>query len=1130
MARRTNKTTDAEEWQDAPFSEEEIEFSPFMFDKGQDEAAQQGDSPSTASGVPPVNGGQFSDADMEFEPFMFDQGAGTTSSGPLSPVPASTGDFAPFSTSPFADPAGNVASPTSETAGSTDNQTASGPITGSDLPLPSYLASDPTASSDSAPVTPEMAAAPPSVDVETQDAPASSTPDLTLPAEPVIVLPEDEEPDMGTGSDEQLTGRVPSGPLTELPASSTSTSPSLTGTSPNLGRVRGNTGPLGPLPPDRTGSSNTSWSDSSLASIEDFSSILIALHAGKKLRQSGSLTEGMVGQASPSATTAVQDAATGETSAPSATMSTPEHMGVASQVQDMPEWAVQATQSSPLTPEMAASPAQTDTAAQSAVDEPSATPEAAPAEQDPYVDPIHYRQVPADSVLNQLEPNIAQALKSMDSSVAHSTISGDELEFEGFMFDTGASTPMASLSTSSPEELAALASELGPAFDPAQYSSADTTDTDSEEASRYADIDPALFEGLTGTAHRDVAGDSGAESKGALPFWLQFEDSPPASGPLAEEDLSAQSTSAAQAAGAAQGATSEDSAAFADLPPIEPFDFSLMPTSNTSESLGFNTEELTGRAADLNDPMTATINLAAVAALLGTNSSGPLDNAPASSSYDDYSIDAQPDAETSLSLGTPESWTPSASDAQNAQSQDATASSDASSDYSYPTPSEPLTEDVTPHPSWSQDVAPDLGLDAATGSETPDYSMSNEAATTQMEGTVTDLSPDSLQAEPGESSPDGGSWMASATTGLAGDPLTTSAEAPAHGAADQSDHDLSAKHALAVEGLDVAPFDLTQLEVEEEPPTGYLDAQEMKSKYGTASLEMADDVAHAHNAGAGGSNWSSENDTSYFASSTPTEVELSQAGNTSSFTSPLTSDLPMARKAGATDYLGEETVADVPDVVTTPAEVDSTTLSVEPLEVAIPPAAAPEMPTTPEESQDAQEAQPIKARVARGPWTSYSETTDFTMPAPQAHTQAQAKAQPEPVASSLSGPLFEQSVRLPSESDLMTSGPLPPVTGFDDLVGLVANNPQDIGAHMALASAYAQVDDLDSALRVYRRIIKKPTTSHTMLTMILDDLSDLSPQAQQLPRFYQLSGDLLLRLGRHREAVEAYNKLQSTES
>ena len=413
--------------------------------------------------------------------------------------------------------------------------------------------------------------------------------------------------------------------------------------------------------------------------------------------------------------------------------------------------------------------------------------------------------------------------------------------------------------------------------------------------------------------------------------------------------------------------------------------------------------------------MTATINLAAVAALLGTNSSGPLDTTPASTSYDEYNVDAQPDAETSLSLGTPESWSPT-SDEQGAQSQDASASMDASTDYSYPTPSEPLTEDVTPHPSWSEDVAPELGLDAATGSESPDYTVSNEAPTTQIDGAAADLSSEMLQAEPEDSSLSGGGWMASATTGLAADSLATSDEAPAQNTTAQSDQEISAKHALAVEGLDVAPFDLTQLEVEEEPPTGYLEAQEMMNKYGTANLDMADDAAHAHDAGSGASNWSSETDTSYFASSTPTEVELAQARNTSSFTSPLTSDLATGRKAGATDYLGEEAVAEVPGVEPTPAIVDSTPLPAEPLEIATPLAAAPEVHTTPDASQDTQEEeQPIKARVARGPWTSYSETTDFTMPAPQAHTQAQTKDQPEPVASSPSGPLFEQSVRLPAE-------------------------------------------------------------------------------------------------------------------
>jgi tetratricopeptide (TPR) repeat protein len=294
----------------------------------------------------------------------------------------------------------------------------------------------------------------------------------------------------------------------------------------------------------------------------------------------------------------------------------------------------------------------------------------------------------------------------------------------------------------------------------------------------------------------------------------------------------------------------------------------------------------------------------------------------------------------------------------------------------------------------------------------------------------------------------------------------------------------------------------------------------MQSLYGTVNLEKTDD-----NAG------SSEHDTSFFSA----EGESSDhAPATSSLTEPLLADSDNKRKGRATDYLNEDVVADIRH---TEQDASNVAASAEPLDAQ---SQAVEVPTTPEAADE--ESQPaIKARVARGPWTAYTETTDLNMPAPQAHTQAQAEAQqsaseaqtetsqPTPAASEASGPLFEQSVRLPSEVDIMTSGPLPSIPGFEDLVGWVADNPQDIGAHMALASAYAQSQDIDSALRIYRRIIKKPTTSETMLRMIWDDLSDLSLHAQHLPRYHQLSGDILLRLGRHREAIEAYNRLQSKD-
>src|SRR5205814_498894 len=71
-------------------------------------------------------------------------------------------------------------------------------------------------------------------------------------------------------------------------AFSTAAPPTFTGMA---GRSRGNTGPLGVALP------NASWSDSSLASIEDFSSVLIAMQAGKRLRQSGPMSGSMVATA-----------------------------------------------------------------------------------------------------------------------------------------------------------------------------------------------------------------------------------------------------------------------------------------------------------------------------------------------------------------------------------------------------------------------------------------------------------------------------------------------------------------------------------------------------------------------------------------------------------------------------------------------------------------------------------------------------------------------------------------------------------------------------------------------------------------------------------------------------------------
>lgn len=78
---------------------------------------------------------------------------------------------------------------------------------------------------------------------------------------------------------------------------------------------------------------------------------------------------------------------------------------------------------------------------------------------------------------------------------------------------------------------------------------------------------------------------------------------------------------------------------------------------------------------------------------------------------------------------------------------------------------------------------------------------------------------------------------------------------------------------------------------------------------------------------------------------------------------------------------------------------------------------------------------------------------------------------------------------------------------------------------MALASAYAQSGEYDSALRVYRRALKKRNLSLAMLEVIADEISDLEADAADLPRFHQVLGDLYMKQGRYKDAIDEYNKI-----
>jgi len=108
---------------------------------------------------------------------------------------------------------------------------------------------------------------------------------------------------------------------------------------------------------------------------------------------------------------------------------------------------------------------------------------------------------------------------------------------------------------------------------------------------------------------------------------------------------------------------------------------------------------------------------------------------------------------------------------------------------------------------------------------------------------------------------------------------------------------------------------------------------------------------------------------------------------------------------------------------------------------------------------------------------------------------------------------------------MLASGPLPSLDGFDELQDLVALNPSDIGAHIALAAAYAQVGDVDTELRVYRRILRRPNVAPAILRLIAEELADYERQLQGQAHYHQIRGDLYMKQHRYQEAIAEYNKI-----
>jgi|GEM_PF-4871134 len=189
------------------------------------------------------------------------------------------------------------------------------------------------------------------------------------------------------------------------------------------------------------------------------------------------------------------------------------------------------------------------------------------------------------------------------------------------------------------------------------------------------------------------------------------------------------------------------------------------------------------------------------------------------------------------------------------------------------------------------------------------------------------------------------------------------------------------------------------------------------------------------------------------------------------------------------------------------------------------------------EKADAGRTQPVsKARVARADWAerrlmemqdsdeaAFMDISDTLDTSEEGYTMAKddnAEQQP-------AGGRDTQSKRggFSFPSKLLSSGPLPELDSFDELQEMTNRNPDDLSAHMALAAAYTQAGELDPALRVYRRLLKKRNLSTTMMQMIADELAEFERDARGQPRFHQVLGDLYMKQGLYREAIEEYNKI-----
>ena len=695
--------------------------------------------------------------------------------------------------------------------------------------------------------------------------------------------------------------------------------------------------------------------------------------------------------------------------------------------------------------------------------------------------------------------------------------------------------------------------------------------------------------------------------------------------PEPETEAEAETETGAETEVALQDEEPVEGLDYADLPPIEPFDFTSLNIAPEEDDYGFNTEELLGVLPTNRDPMRATANLDVLADIF--------DGAP---------IGSPEDMTTSYNTAASLDTTPAA------QSVRRTPTTPPVSQLTSPIASYLLEGDDAD----AEETATQSQLQAQLRAQ-----MDAQAqAPTQPEAPVEEVEPvqpaqpESPQPVRRDTGRLGGGWTSAVTTTLSMegmeelDMVGTEAletgmlfeSAPVEPVAAQpaTPEPVAAEPAAQVEEPvaeadfgDIEPFDYKQLKLEEEQeiPTGMLDPRRARRPGTTGELISPDrggslwterPAAPAEDDEDDEESWQgTERDTSLFMTSAPRTGDRGKS--TGWLTDDATPEQPAAkasiparstpaatptptptpepeatpeqpaaeaqtegkqtrgRKKGATEdssvVKARVVWADAtsPGLTTLPDDVELPSMTTGPLgdeaqdeeiEATMPqssrqtralkstPEPAPEPEPVAKMPEVEPEPEPKKSRSK-----SAAEQAPVATPTPQPVEEPVEEAAPVAAAAPTVSPTptptptpaptdvpeytyqpmqgYEapQQVEMPKVGtgrDMLTSGPLPELEGFEALRQVVEANPDDIGAHMALAAGYSQLGDLNTTLRVYRRVMRKRSVPAMFLSLIAEELNDYEPEMQGNAHYHQVRGDLYMKQGRHQEAIQEYNKIK----